>query len=220
MLHKHRGWWAVAILVGVVLPALFAAGSHASTVPATPDAKKLDLFKLPPEAVLIICDAAKDAATLAPHSVRMTPEKYQELLDQIARLKAKVDQADKLRTPSACQLKGQIEGNFLLLEAQFEFATNAPNTVVWLACAPALADWGPIGRPHAAVQGGGERLFRAGRETGQRSQADPRPHSETDREGRRSGLRVGIATGRDHEAGTDFARQGQGCPRRRQTGRG
>ena len=140
MLHKHRGWWAFAVVVGAVLPALFAEAPTAPTPAARtePEAKKLDLLKLPPDAILIICDEAKEAANLAPRSVRMTPEKYQELQDQIKNLEAKLKQADKPLTPSTCQLKGRIEGNYLLLEAQFEFKTDLPNTVVWLASAPAM----------------------------------------------------------------------------------
>ena len=55
MLHKHRGWWAFAVLVGAVLPALFAEAPTASPPSARPEpeAKKLDLLKLPPDAVLI-----------------------------------------------------------------------------------------------------------------------------------------------------------------------
>jgi hypothetical protein len=144
MLHKRRGWWTLAILFGAGLPMLFAQPprEEPQVVRAEPDkktapeAKKLDLLKLPPEAVIILADAVKDPTKLTPQSVHMTPEKYQEYLDIEARLK-KLLQADKLATPSKCQLKGKMDGTVVLLEALFEFETRDPNSNVWLACAPA-----------------------------------------------------------------------------------
>jgi hypothetical protein len=102
------------------------------------DLKKLDFSTLPADAVIVVCERAAEALRLVPDAVVLSPKKYQEMLDEIARLKTAL-QTDKPATPSKCQLKGKVEGNAVLLEAQFEGATDRPNTVVTLACPQAGA---------------------------------------------------------------------------------
>jgi hypothetical protein len=150
VLHKRCRWPAFALLLLTALPTLFADPapeeppslspqiSRAEDKKATPTPssvpKKVEPFKPPPDAVLII--ASEVAEGIKAQSVRMTPEKYQELLDEIARLKALL-RADKPVLPSKCQIKGKIDGELALLQAQFEFVTETPNTIVLLGGAPA-----------------------------------------------------------------------------------
>jgi hypothetical protein len=100
--------------------------------------KKLDFSSLPADAVLVVCERAADALRLVPDAIVLSPKKYQELLDEIARLKGAL-QTDKPAAPSKCYLKGKVEGNAVLLEAQFEGVTDRPNAVVALACPQAVA---------------------------------------------------------------------------------
>ena len=130
MWHQRPVWWSLAILFGAALPVLLAQSPREE-----PDAKKLDPAKLPPDDVLILGEAAKDGKFTA-QTVQMTWEKYQYFRDLEARLK-KLQQSDKPATPSSYQLKGKLDDSVVLLEAQLEFETFEPNTVVWLAGSPA-----------------------------------------------------------------------------------
>ncbi len=102
------------------------------------DLKKLDFSSLPADAVIVVCERAAEALRLVPDAVVLSPKKYQELLDEIVRLKGLL-QTDKPAAPSKCHLKGKVEGKAVLLEAQFEGVTDRPNAVVALACPQAGA---------------------------------------------------------------------------------
>ena len=84
-----------------------------------PAGVKADPWKLPGGAVLEI-----------------TPEKYQQLLDEIARLKAS---AAKPVAPARCDLKGHIKSGFVLITAQFDFHADRADAVFALACGQAKA---------------------------------------------------------------------------------
>ena len=150
-MHKRCRWSAFAVVLAVALPTLFADEpgeepaspklarmedkKNAPSVSApTSGTKKTDSLQLPPEAIIILANELTDA--LKAHSVRLTPEKYQELLDHIKTLEAK-GRADKPAIPSKCQITGKLEAEFALLQVQFEFVTETPNMVVLLGCAPA-----------------------------------------------------------------------------------
>src|SRR6516165_8574056 len=97
------------------------------------DLKNLDLSSLPADAVLIICERAAEALQMVPNAVILTPSKYQEMRDEIERLR-KLLQIDKPVAPSRCELKGRVEESAVILEAEFQGSTERPNTLVTLAC--------------------------------------------------------------------------------------
>lgn len=97
------------------------------------DLKDLDLSTLPAEAILILCERGADALQMVPNAVILTPNKYQEMRDEIERLR-KLLQIDKPVAPSRCNLKGRVEESAVLLEAEFQGSTERPNTLVALAC--------------------------------------------------------------------------------------
>jgi hypothetical protein len=90
-------------------------------------------MKVPPDAVVVICKEIREALNLIPTGVLLTPEKYQALLDRIERLERQV-RAAVPEIPSVCKLTGQAEGELARLQAQFEFRTQRPKTVVVLGC--------------------------------------------------------------------------------------
>jgi len=92
----------------------------ADAAPLMPPAGvKTDPWKLPNGAVLEIA-----------------PEKYQELLDEIARLKANAKPA----APASCNLdKGRIENGFVLFTAEFKFHADRAGAAFALACGQAKA---------------------------------------------------------------------------------
>ncbi len=99
----------------------------ASTAPS-------DAAKLPDDAILVIVEKAADALRRVPAgALVLTPEKYRELVE---RARAR-DQRPTV--PSACELKGKVEGNLFSLQAQFDFRTDSPQVAVRLACREARA---------------------------------------------------------------------------------
>lgn len=103
-----------------------------------PDLKKIDFSTLPADALIIVCERVAEALRLVPDAVVLTPKKYQGLLEEIERLKKRL-QPDKPQAPSKCHLQGKVEGNVVHLRAQFEGATERANAVVALACPQAWA---------------------------------------------------------------------------------
>lgn len=97
---------------------------------------KLEALKVPPDAVIVVCDALADAMRLVPNAVVLRPEKYKELRDQIEKLKAQLE-ANRPFAPSTCKLTGKVEGDLVRLRAQFVFVTDWPNATVFLACGQA-----------------------------------------------------------------------------------
>jgi hypothetical protein len=102
------------------------------------DVKKWDPSTLPADAVVLVCERIADALQMVPNAVILTPAKYQEMRDEIERLRKQL-QTDKPVTPTSCDLKGKVEENAVLLEAVFKGSTDRPNTVVMLACPQAGA---------------------------------------------------------------------------------
>ena len=88
---------------------------------------------------------AKPPADAAPSPTRppdagkpvvLSYAKYKELLDEIARLKAK----SKPAPPAKCRLlKGRVEGGLVFFTAQFEFHADRPDAAFALACGQAKA---------------------------------------------------------------------------------
>jgi hypothetical protein len=143
----RRACVALLVALGGIAPA--AAGDpsprtggaekKAAPEPAEADRKpRAEPLRLPADAVVVICEHAADALRLVPDAVVLSGRKYQELLDEVARLRGQL-QPKKAVPPSRCQLKGRIEGRFASLQAQFDFVTDRPDAVVNLACGQAVA---------------------------------------------------------------------------------
>lgn len=107
----------------------------AETAPTLAD---LEALKLPADAILVIVEQAADAFKMVPRAIVLKADKYQELLDELARLRAQL-RADKPAPPSKCFLKGKVEGNLLTMQAQFDFVTERPQVVIRLGCLQAEA---------------------------------------------------------------------------------
>jgi hypothetical protein len=105
--------------------------------PANPpsDAAKpgLDALKVPTGAVLIICKEVQDALKLIPEGVVLAPEKYKALMDRIEQLE-RLASPGRPETPSTCKLTGQVDGDLVRIQTQFEFRTDRDRAVVGLGC--------------------------------------------------------------------------------------
>lgn len=106
-----------------------AAGQNAGKkLPLT-----IDGLKSPPGSVLVLFEEARDLLKLLPKMVVLTPEKYQELLDQLEQLRRQA-RPERPLVPSVCRLSGRLDGEVARLKAAFEFKTERPRTAVTLGC--------------------------------------------------------------------------------------
>ncbi len=103
--------------------------------------KKMDLASLPSDAVIVICERAEEALELVPKAVILRPDKYQALLDQIARLKKELEKPRNENTvpPTRCVLRGKVESGAVHLEAEFTGTAERADTLVALGCSQAGA---------------------------------------------------------------------------------
>jgi hypothetical protein len=120
------------------------SGNQKKTTPAaegkkTVELKKLDLSSLPAEAVIVICEHGEEALDLLPKAVILRPDKYQALLDQIAKLKKEIDnpRSENAVPPTRCVLRGKVESGAVRFEAEFLGNAERADTVVALACSQA-----------------------------------------------------------------------------------
>ncbi len=124
---------------GFIFCALVLAGSalcaREESPPATPD-KKASAADAPP--LMPPAGAKTDPWKLPGGAVlEISSEKYQELLEEIARLRAN---GGKPPPPTRCRLlKGHIEGGFVLFTAEFSFHADRADAVYALACSQAKA---------------------------------------------------------------------------------
>jgi hypothetical protein len=102
------------------------------------EGKKIDLASLPADAIVVVCESTAEALRRVPDAIVLTPKKYLELLDEIARLR-RLLQSEKPVAPSTCHLKGKVEDNSVVLQARFDAVTDHPGAVVALACPQAWA---------------------------------------------------------------------------------
>src|SRR5262249_23016864 len=116
------------------------------------DGKKMAFPSLPADAIIVVCESTAEALRRVPDAIVLTPKKYLELLDEIARLK-RLLQTEKPTAPSTCHLKGKVEGNSVVFQAKFDVVTDHPGAVVLLAC--------PQARATAALIDGRTPLLRA-----------------------------------------------------------
>jgi hypothetical protein len=137
--HRRPAIIVIALaLLACVLPAT-APGQTPTKAPVADPPKPavgLDAIKVPPGAIVVLMDGARDALQKI-EGVWMTPEKYKELSDLIEQLKRQAAPA-KPAVPSACKLSGQVESRggqeFVRLQAVYEFRTTSPRSVLSLAC--------------------------------------------------------------------------------------
>lgn len=117
---------------GWLFGALLLAGTVAADPPLMPPAgQKAEDAKTTADAALAPTDPTADAK-----QVVLSYAKYKELLDEIARLKAKV----KPIPPAKCRLfNGRVEGGLVFFTAEFGFHAERPDAVFALACGQAKA---------------------------------------------------------------------------------
>jgi hypothetical protein len=92
-------------------------------------------MKVPPGSVLVVVNQLKNALDLIPGAIVLSPKKYEELLQEIERLKARQDTIRPV-APTSCLLKGQLSADLINFTAEFAFRTERPNALVGLACLP------------------------------------------------------------------------------------
>lgn len=128
-------------LVCAALAALLCAASPAQDPPKEgkpdpkqPDPKRVPLDKLkpPPGTVIVLTEDIDKVLKQLPRAVFLSPEKYQELIDRLAQLEKLLK--PERRPPSACRLRAAVEGDVVLVQAEFAFTTEQPRTVVPLGC--------------------------------------------------------------------------------------
>lgn len=91
---------------------------------------------LPPEAILVLTERAADLLRALPRAVVLPPTKYQELLDEITRLKKQL-QAQKPTAISKAELIGKVIGNRVEFKIRFAFVTESNAATVRLGCTQA-----------------------------------------------------------------------------------
>ncbi len=112
---------------------------------------------LPSETVVIVARNLADALNLLPDYVIVSREKWAATEAELKRLRAELDRKKPpAPTPTRCVLKGKVEGGLVTLQAQFDFATSAPNTTLSVACGLAHAVGASLdGRTPQLLRGSG-----------------------------------------------------------------
>jgi hypothetical protein len=165
---RSAGLALVAALGGMTLaaaeppPGGKAAEKKAAAEPRPRSAEadrqpRAESLRLPPDAVVVICERVADALRLLPDAVVLPGHKYQEMLDEIARLRERL-QPRRAVPPSRCQLKGKVEGRLAALQAQLDFVTDRPDTVVSLACGQAVPGSATLDGHVPLLRGGADGL--------------------------------------------------------------
>ncbi len=145
MISSPKRCVAVAVLLAAVVaasarpPAADEKPAPRAAAPKAVTPAGLEALKLPENAVLVVVESAKDALNMVPNAVFLKPEKYRELLDELARLRAGAA-AEEPAAPSRFELTGKAEGGILSLKAVFDFRVDKVPAVVRLGCPQARAD--------------------------------------------------------------------------------
>ncbi len=135
-------WFLLPLLAGWLLAGLSdqavtafqsPADKKAPAPPPQPASKGLEGFKIPTDALIVICEQAADAVRLLPRMVVLTPEKVKEWQDEIDRLQKRL-RLERPQPPSLCHLEGKLEGQLVQLDVRYEVVTERPGTVVALGC--------------------------------------------------------------------------------------
>jgi hypothetical protein len=125
-------------------PSTKMGGSQKKSAPTsegkkTIELKKVDLSSLSADSVIVICEHAEEALDLVPKAVILRPDKYQELLDQIEKLKKEIEnpKSENALPPTRCVLRGKVGADAVCLEAEFAGTVDHADTLVSLACSQA-----------------------------------------------------------------------------------
>ncbi len=102
-----------------------------------------DMINSPPGGVVVVVEDIKEALSLLPKMVLMSPVEYQKLLARLAILEKQAK--GERKTAHVCKLTGGLEGDFVQLKAEFVFTTDEPRTRVALGLLGAyLTDEGEL----------------------------------------------------------------------------
>jgi hypothetical protein len=92
-------------------------------------------IRLPSGAIIVVTDKLSDALQKT-DAIYLSPEKYQELVDQIENLKKQLAVTEKRLPPSECRIEGRTEEKgsqtFVRLKTTFRFKSITPKTLVFL----------------------------------------------------------------------------------------
>jgi hypothetical protein len=139
------GLLLAAALATAEAPAGHDGSADKKPGPPEPSGKKIDPFRLPADAVLVVYDQVADVLKAAPRYVLVTAEKWKEMEAELIRLRALPDAP---ATPSDIRIKGKVEGNVAALQVTFAFTTDRPNVLVLLNCGLATSTGATMdGRP-------------------------------------------------------------------------
>ena len=98
------------------------------------DKKPPAFWQAPTGAIMVLCEQAADSLRLLPKMVVLPPEKYQELLDELLKLKEQQVEIKPL-PPSSVHINGKVESGLAKLKIRFSFQTEKPATNILLGCA-------------------------------------------------------------------------------------
>lgn len=101
---------------------------------SAPDKKSPAFWQVPAGAIMVLCEQASDSLKLLPKMVVLPPEKYQELLDDLLKLKEQQVELKPL-PPSSVHIVGKVESNLAKMKIRFSFQTEKPATNILLGCA-------------------------------------------------------------------------------------
>lgn len=87
-------------------------------------------MKFPPGAIVVLVDELKDILAAVPKMIFIRMEEYQALQEEIRALKARLKN-EKLQ-PHSCKIVGRVDGDFVLLQADFAFETDQPKRTMIL----------------------------------------------------------------------------------------
>jgi len=136
----------ISIFVLIIAVANAGAQDPSTPVPAksiekakptnnsVPDKKSPAFWQVPAGAIMVLCEQAADSLRLLPKMVVLPPEKYQELLDELIKLKEQQVELKPL-PPSSVHILGKVESSLAKLKIRFSFQTEKPGTNILLGCA-------------------------------------------------------------------------------------
>ncbi len=130
--------WYLVVAAALACAVVVAPAADPPADKKAAPAKSLDALKLPADAIIVVIDKPGDLLNLVPIGL-ILPEKIKEKLDELARMRENTAKETPSR-PSKLHLKGRVEGDRVFLQAQFDFVTDRPKTVVALGCKPAQAN--------------------------------------------------------------------------------
>jgi len=127
------------ITLSIVTALLLAMPLCAQTTPMKAEEKKpptVGELPLPADSIIVLCEKAADLLRALPNAVILPPARYQELIDEIERLKRLVE-AQKAVSITKCAMTGKVDGKRVELQLKFSFVTERDKAIVLLGCSQA-----------------------------------------------------------------------------------